>query len=85
MLPYIVCPGCRNSTIGNVALIFEVLKKEKINELCKKHSIDPSMLTVSPHIDVDLRDIFEALHIDRICCRANINNNLKFMDYYNPI
>lgn len=84
MLTGIRCATCGCDTIGRIAAEFEELRNQKIKEICEKYNISPLMLSASPHGDIDLVDIYEALHIDKMCCRMNITTNIKFIDYYNP-
>ncbi len=73
MYPIVRCPSCNNS-VGEYHEVFQLLKNHKYEEELKK--IMPSdntnfisQIEVNTIIDVDVKDIFEFLKIDRWCCR----------------
>lgn len=73
MYPIVRCPSCNNS-VGEYHEVFQLLKNHKYTEELKK--IMPSdntnfisQIEVNTIIDVDVKDIFEFLKVDRWCCR----------------
>lgn len=80
MYPIVRCPSCNNS-VGEYHEVFQLLKnhkyREELKKIMPKESIDKTAQTtnfftqveINGLVDVDVKDIFEFLNIDRWCCR----------------
>lgn len=75
----LVCPSCGTS-IGEFDKIFNLLRMALIDEELGKTNEKWVYNQVQNNntIDLDLREIFEFLHINNYCCRAKLTTVINF-------
>lgn len=82
MYPYILC-YCGRS-LGDLYDLFNVLRAAKYTEAYVEfgEDIDPAFLAISDLVQVDLTDVFDALHIHMECCKVRIQTQVEFKNVY---
>lgn len=75
MYHYIKCPSCNNS-IGEYYQLFLYLKQKKFDDLNINTSI--SNYQFDENIQISFEDIFELLHLNKICCRKSMITYIEF-------
>lgn len=78
MYNYIKCPTCNNS-IGEKYELF-ILMREAIHKNEIKDNIDLVMISSNNDININLKKIFETLHVNNNCCRIKLNTICEFKD-----
>lgn len=78
MLDYIKCT-C-GYAIGSVYSIYKVLKEERIKAHYPTIKVNRNNINILNSEDVPMDDIFEALHIHKVCCRMKLNNVKDIID-----
>lgn len=83
MYPYIVCfCGC---SLGDIYDAFKVMRAEKYRIALNDpnfDSINPAMLAITAHINVDLSDVFDQLCITLDCCKTRLTTQVEFKELY---
>jgi len=70
---------CGN-VLGDKFSLFLKMKEIKFDREHNKNYKDTDVenLEIEPSIDDDVQDIFEILHINKMCCRMHINTSIDF-------
>lgn len=82
MYPYILCYCGR--CLSDIYDLFIAMKLDKYEAAYEKlgENIDPVIIATSEAIQIDISDIFEALHLDLDCCRGRMQTQVMFSTYY---
>ena len=82
MYSYITCYCGR--PIGDIDDLFLELRRFVCYNYLTENNIEtlPDMLPSDERLQVDLNEVFDALHLDTECCRARIMSQIKFTELY---
>ncbi len=82
MYPFILC-FCGRS-LGDLYDLFCAMRAQRYEEAYKEMGtvIDPLFIPFSDSFNITLADIFEALHINQVCCRMHIHTQIEYKHVY---
>jgi DNA-directed RNA polymerase subunit N (RpoN/RPB10) len=80
MYPYIVC-RCGRS-LGDLYDLYQAMKRAKYADEFGDVVIDPTLIMLTEELQIDINDIFEALHLDNDCCRSCMLSQVEIDEYY---
>lgn len=72
------CGGC----IGKVAELYRAARKAMIAKVMVEQDIAPEMAAIAPEIYVDCQELFDALKVERECCRMCLSTSMVYSDYH---
>lgn len=82
MLPLITCKCGRS--IGDIYDLYKILCRQKIEKYLQDNKIDikPELISISDEFSPEMRDIFEILSINLMCCKTSLMTNVEFSSLY---
>lgn len=68
--------------IGDVAVIFQQKRAERVKEALKDRNVVPTQAVIDTSLQIDMTDIMEELGITEDHCKRTINTAMDFRMYY---
>lgn len=71
-------------SLGDIYDAFKALRLKRYSEFLdsKGIKISPDRIPITEDIQIDLRDVFESLHIHVQCCKVRLLTETEFKEYY---
>ena len=82
MYPLVLC-FC-GQALGHIYDAFKQMRAYKYTKLIEDlgFDIDVNSIPINDDINMDLLDVFEALKVDKLCCRGHLNTQVEMKDLY---
>lgn len=69
-------------SLGDLYDLYQEMKKAKYADEFGDEVIDPALLVLTEDFQIDISDIFEALCIEKECCRSHLMACVEMKDLY---